>query len=203
MPGTRNEQPPARSPSRFLVLALVGERPEHGYAVGRRYEQRFGGLVPMGAHGVYRILDSLEQDGLVQGTRLQSDPMARRVGAPHVCYRITDAGECERRDWLLTPVRRARWRAELLARLDTGGVLDAGGLLELLNRYEQENNAEGRGLERRLAGLGGLSSGRTELLQRLVVEEQLQRSAAGSEWAWQARVELQEYGRTKDDGASA
>ncbi|GAA4991577.1 hypothetical protein GCM10023205_74680 [Yinghuangia aomiensis] len=73
---------------RWALLALIDERPGHGYELMTRLEDRFAGAYQASPGAVYPTLQLVEDEGLV---RLELDG-GRKV------FHITDAGRDEVRD---------------------------------------------------------------------------------------------------------
>lgn len=73
---------------RLALLALLAERPRHGYDLMRELEERSGGAYRASAGTIYPTLQQLEDEGLVSSERENG----KRV------YRLTEAGEREARD---------------------------------------------------------------------------------------------------------
>lgn len=100
------------SPGEWAVLALVAERPTHGWAVARALapDGEIGAVWTFPRALVYRALDTLlaggliEEKGVEEGTR---GPRRTIVGA-------TPAGRAEVRDWLTEPVGHVRDARSLL-----------------------------------------------------------------------------------------
>lgn len=74
-----------RGDVRAAVLALLTERPMHGYEMIQELEARTGGAWRPSAGSIYPTLQLLEDEGLVQGE--ESDGRRR--------YALTDAGRTE------------------------------------------------------------------------------------------------------------
>ncbi len=74
-----------RGDVRAAILALLAERPMHGYQVIQELEARSGGRWRPSAGSVYPTLQQLEDEGLVHG----DDVGGRRV------FDLTDAGRAE------------------------------------------------------------------------------------------------------------
>jgi DNA-binding PadR family transcriptional regulator len=89
------------------ILALVAERPSHGYQVKTDFEERTGGTWPLNIGQVYTTLARLERDGLV---RVVDDGDASRI-----VYGATDSGRAVVREWFSTPVRRTQAPRDELA----------------------------------------------------------------------------------------
>ena len=51
----------------MLILALVEDRPRHGYEIAKLIEQRSGGVLQFHVASLYPLLYRLEKRGLIQG----------------------------------------------------------------------------------------------------------------------------------------
>jgi DNA-binding PadR family transcriptional regulator len=91
-------------PLHHAVLALLADRPAHGYELKSSFEQAVG--EPWGGLNIghlYQILDRLGRDGLIESER-QPQP----VRPDRVVHRLTPAGRAELDRWLAEPSARAR-----------------------------------------------------------------------------------------------
>lgn len=101
--------------ARNVVLALVAEKPRHGWAVHRELspESDLGRAWSLSRQLTYRAIDNLENEGLLRRS-------ARRAGdgADKVLLSPTTAGRKHVLAWLDTPVAHVRHvRTELLVKL--------------------------------------------------------------------------------------
>jgi transcriptional regulator len=71
----------------LLVLALVEDRPRHGYEIGKLIEQRSGGVVQFHVASLYPLLYRLEKRGWIAGRWVEKAGQRRRR-----FYRITTEG---------------------------------------------------------------------------------------------------------------
>jgi transcriptional regulator len=71
----------------LLILALVEERPRHGYEIGRLIVERSRGALTYHIASLYPTLYRLEDAGLVEGRWVEKAGQRRRR-----YYRITPAG---------------------------------------------------------------------------------------------------------------
>lgn len=93
------------------LLALLAERPMHGYLLRQEFEARTGATWPLNIGQVYTTLTRLQRDGLVTEV---DEP--REDGS--VVYALTAAGRTEVEHWWQTPVERtAPARDELAIKL--------------------------------------------------------------------------------------
>jgi DNA-binding PadR family transcriptional regulator len=98
---------------RHAVLALLADRPAHGYEIKRGLEERFGSVVaPLNAGQVYTTLQRLQRDELV------ADDAVAQSGRPDKrVYRLTEAGERTLMEWLGAPSAPTRLRDDFFMKL--------------------------------------------------------------------------------------
>jgi len=85
----------------YLILAMVGEGINSGYAMRKEMNRMRGGRWSAESGSVYRVLRRLEQDALLAE--------ARRVGVPNrerTEYELTGTGEALLHSWLTFPPDR-------------------------------------------------------------------------------------------------
>ena len=71
----------------LLILAVLSDRPLHGYAIAREIERRCADALQVGEGALYPALRALEREGLVESAwETQPSGPARRI------YTLTDAG---------------------------------------------------------------------------------------------------------------
>jgi DNA-binding PadR family transcriptional regulator len=91
-------------PLHHAVLALLADKPAHGYELKSSFEQavgeQWGGL---NIGHLYQILDRLSRDGLIESQR-QPQP----VKPDRVVHSLTPAGQAELQRWLAEPSVRVR-----------------------------------------------------------------------------------------------
>jgi DNA-binding PadR family transcriptional regulator len=91
-------------PLHHAVLALLADKPAHGYELKNSFEQavgdQWGGL---NIGHLYQILERLSRDGLIESQR-QPQP----VKPDRLVHRITPAGRAALGDWLSEPSQRVR-----------------------------------------------------------------------------------------------
>src|SRR5699024_5952741 len=86
------------------LLALLYEKPRHGYELKTGFEELVQGMWPLNAGQVYTTLDRLERDNLVES--LGHDQKDRKQ------YTITDLGKEELWRWMKKPVGRSLLKDE-------------------------------------------------------------------------------------------
>ena len=77
------------------LLALLSQKPAHGYALKTRFENGTANAWPLNVGQVYTTLSRLERDGLVQLKESTSDEQI---------WKITTEGRRALKHWYLTPV---------------------------------------------------------------------------------------------------
>jgi DNA-binding PadR family transcriptional regulator len=95
----------------LLILALVEERPRHGYELGTLINRRSGGALSFHIASLYPTLYRLEKRGLIVGRWLEQPGQRRRR-----FYRITPEGR------RVLAEQRGMWGAFLLALVRVAGV---------------------------------------------------------------------------------
>jgi DNA-binding PadR family transcriptional regulator len=88
----------------YLILAMVGEGVNSGYAMRKQMNRMRGGRWSAESGSVYRVLRRLEQDQLVHE--------ARKVGVPNrerTEYDLTPQGDAVLQSWLTFPPDRAEF----------------------------------------------------------------------------------------------
>ena len=91
-------------PLQHAVLALLADRPAHGYELKASFEQavgdQWGGL---NIGHLYQILDRLSRDGLIESQR-----QPQQVKPDRLVHRLTPAGRAELGRWLAEAAVPAR-----------------------------------------------------------------------------------------------
>ena len=78
---------------KYAVLALIVEKPQHGYAVRNAFEARLSDVREIGYGQVYQVLAGLEKDGFIHG---ESPPR----GVRKIVYSATRRGQAALQAWL-------------------------------------------------------------------------------------------------------
>ena len=76
-----------RGSAELLILALVEQRPRHGYEISQLIEQRSDGTISFHTASLYPTLYRLEERGLIEGRWVEKAGQRRRR-----YYRLTPAG---------------------------------------------------------------------------------------------------------------
>src|SRR3712207_5200692 len=118
---------------RYPFLALLAERPAHGYELKQALEQRFGStLPPLNAGQIYTTLSRLERDGLVLGSDVPDDSRQKRV------YELTDDGRRVLAEWVDKPTPATRLRDEFFMKLVLAGDSGIADPRRLIERQRRE-----------------------------------------------------------------
>lgn len=115
-------EPPSLSLAEWIVLAVIGERPTHGFAVSAltSADGDLGRIWQIPRPAIYRALGRVEAAGLVT-----PDTVEPGRGPQRTIYAITPEGRDAVEAWLTTPVRHVRdVRSHLLMKL---ALLDRAG----------------------------------------------------------------------------
>jgi DNA-binding PadR family transcriptional regulator len=153
---------PSLSLAEWLVLCLVCEKPQHGFAIARQLgpEDDLGQVWRVPKPVVYRALQRLEHLGLVRTAEQQ----ASSQGPVRSLVDTTAAGRDLAASWLARPAGHNRdVRSELLAKL---ALLHRSGTdpQPLLNAQREQLIPVARALQDRLAAADGFD--RTLILWR-------------------------------------
>jgi DNA-binding PadR family transcriptional regulator len=131
-------------PLHHAVLALLADKPAHGYELKASFEdavgEQWGGL---NIGHLYQILDRLRRDGLVE-TERQPQP----IKPDRLVHHLTPAGRAELGRWLASPSERTRgyrddFFLKLMAAVHTG---DGAAVTGVLTRQRAHLLRELRGL---------------------------------------------------------
>lgn len=196
----------ARSPVTWLVLALLIERPSHGYEVSQRYDERFGSFAALSVPRIYAAIDRLRDAGMIEPIVLDPAKATRKQHLMRRSYRATAAGAQAYRRWVAERMRDDPQRPQLLARIASVGWLGLEAVLEVIDRYDRACTEELRSLP---TDSDQLELGRCspeELTEYLVTDQQRRELRARHDWATHARRVLQAHKRShtgQPDGDAA
>ncbi|HEY4278794.1 MAG TPA: PadR family transcriptional regulator [Conexibacter sp.] len=132
--------------TKHVVLGLLVERPGYGYDLGQRLDARLS-FLRLPENAVYRVLDRLEEDGLIEEIGERRVGRTRR-GAARVMYAATSDGQAQFKRWIATPSDRSVLRDELQAKLALADPEDLPELLAAAEAQARECLAELATLER-------------------------------------------------------
>lgn len=118
---------------RGALLGLVLERPGQGGDLANRLRIRLGETWKLDPNDVYRLLEGLQQEGLIE-TREE----ARRAnGRRTVTYHPTRRTAAALTTWIETLLPREPVRMSLQAKLSVARPQDAERMMQALREYEQ------------------------------------------------------------------
>jgi DNA-binding PadR family transcriptional regulator len=176
------------SPVDAAVLALVIERPGHGYEIWQRYDERFGSLMPVLISRIYKILGRLADNGLVERLPGAEDGS---VAQPKPKYAATPNGIRSHRTWIAEELQADPLRERVLQRILSTSAGDVTALLDVMSRYERvcidESSALTAAPTRSTHSAYAIVEG---LRQQLLYEEKRLILDAKSEWSAYARRQI-------------
>src|SRR6266478_6429111 len=88
---------------KYALLGILAKDQRHGYDLKDAFEESVGDFWTVNYGQIYRTLDRLERDGLVEW---HQEPQERRPDRK--VYRITPKGRTELEQWLVEPSSRPR-----------------------------------------------------------------------------------------------
>lgn len=77
-----------RGSTEMLILALVEDRPRHGYEIAKLIEERSDGVLQFHVASLYPLLYRMEKRGLIKGTWIEKTGQRRRR-----FYKLMPAGK--------------------------------------------------------------------------------------------------------------
>jgi DNA-binding PadR family transcriptional regulator len=134
--GPADEKPPrldAKAPIKSAALAILLEKPGHGYDVAKRINRRMGSWHIEAKH-IYEPLKQLERGGLVWSRK---EPIPEPPGYRKVYY-PTEAAKQARKGWFGSPPAMSVLRADIHARVAFSKEEDAPELLRALSEYRAD-----------------------------------------------------------------
>jgi DNA-binding PadR family transcriptional regulator len=140
------------------VLALLADKPAHGYELKSSFEQavgdQWGGL---NIGHLYQVLDRLARDGLIESER-----QPQQIKPDRLVHRLTPAGRAELDRWLAEPAIRAHgyrddFFLKVMAAARSGDQAALNGVLDR-QRAHLLRELHGLGKARGLAGDASVES---------------------------------------------
>ena len=120
---------------RGATLALIVERPGHGYELTNRLNRRLGPTWQIEPRQIYAILDDLTEACLVRSV---DDPNPDHPRMRRVVYHPTEQAQLTLRRWMQTELEPVPLRPNVVARITSATPGDAEELLRVLDDYETE-----------------------------------------------------------------
>lgn len=105
---------------RYAILTALTERTSSGIELTRRFDRSIGYFWPASHQQIYRELDKLLGDGLIE--QLETDAAPSR-GNPRV-FAVTPAGDAALREWARRVEPRPKMRDPLMVQFRAAAVLD-------------------------------------------------------------------------------
>ena len=159
------------TPVRWALLALLAQRPGHGYDLKQRFERSVGGVWPLNIGQVYDALRRLERDGLIR-------PSGEGTGERKP-FAATAAGSAAAESWLAEPVdASAPARDELAIRVL---VAHATGITDVAAMIQGEREGAMRRLQQ-LARRKGDAIARKDGAETALLDLLMLRVEAESRW---------------------
>jgi DNA-binding PadR family transcriptional regulator len=174
----------------WLVLALIVERPSHGYEIYQRYERRFAGFLPKSRSSIYEVLPRLKAEGMIESIVIEPDCPAGRQHESRNSYRATRMGAQAFRGWVAEWMRDDPQRLQLRARVASVCFLGVDAVLGVIDRYESDCMLEMKALP--ASDPDDEHRGVAELVESLVVDQRRREVRARIDWATRARRILQD-----------
>lgn len=120
--------------TRYAVLGLLIEQPDHGYQLTQRLQDRLGAPDVRRSY-VYELMKQLAGDELIQRTE---EPASIEHGAARVLYRATPKGVTHFEDWLGSSPATGPVREELHVKMVVSQRHDLPRLIDLTWQEERQ-----------------------------------------------------------------
>ena len=119
---------------KFVLLALLGRAPQHGYELKAAFEQLLGGTWVLNIGQVYTTLSRLEQDGLIEAEVVHQELLPDRK-----VFSLTLLGQKELEGWMDEPLAALiRLRDEVFLKVIAGTVSSPDRAPELIARQREQ-----------------------------------------------------------------
>jgi DNA-binding PadR family transcriptional regulator len=117
------------------TLALIVERPGHGYELAHRLNRRLGPTWQIDTKLIYSILDDLARHNLVMSVDEASPHRPRQT---RTVYHATEGASETLQQWMASELEVSPVRPDVIARISAASPGDADELLRVLDEYEGE-----------------------------------------------------------------
>ena len=119
---------------RYPILALLAEKPAHGYELKQIYDDKFGAVwPPINVGQIYNTLSALERDELVKSEEIPQRGSPRR----HV-YELTEEGRVTLHEWLEETSDSPTLKEEFIIKLILAYIAGTKNPLDIIDRQRQE-----------------------------------------------------------------
>lgn len=173
-------------------LAMLSERPMHGYQLRQEFERRTGGTWPLNIGQAYTTLARLQRDGLVAPVPDDDDDAPER-------FRLTDSGADQARVWWETAVGRDKPdRDELAIKLALAVTVPGVDVAAVVRRQRDATLRTLRALTRQKRDLDP----RADLARSLVLESQVFAAEAEVRWLDHVEASVAAHGPARAAGAA-
>jgi DNA-binding PadR family transcriptional regulator len=117
-----------RGPVQNALLALLSQRPRHGYELRELFEAALGGHWELNSGQIYSSLDRLARDGLVV-----EEGVERGAGPDKRLWSVTTEGRVALDRWFASPVQRDyRLKDEVFLKLMLALAMESGTARQVL-----------------------------------------------------------------------
>jgi DNA-binding PadR family transcriptional regulator len=164
------------------------EQPSYGYELKQRYEERFESWLPSSDSHLYKTLERLRDEHLIEQVAVEPSGMLQPRARMRQEYQATAAGLREYRGWISVLMSDGFQRTELLVRIVSSGMLGIGEMLAIVELYQENCLRQLSQLE--VPDVEHLAGRTTEEIANLLVAERQRRELqAERDWAtWARRV---------------
>jgi DNA-binding PadR family transcriptional regulator len=119
---------------RYPILALLAEKPAHGYELKQAFDDRFGAVwPPINVGQIYNTLSALERHALVK-----SEDVPQRGAPPRRVYELTDEGRRSLDEWVTAPSSNPTLKEESILKLVLAHVAGVADPMALVDQQRQE-----------------------------------------------------------------
>ncbi len=182
MVGTVVRSKTERGSVQNALLALLSQRPRHGYELRDLFEAALGGHWELNSGQIYSSLDRLARDGLVVEESVERDG-----GPDKRLWALTDEGKKELANWFNLPVQRDyRLRDEFYLKLMIALVMQPASARHILVVQRRELFRELHDLTARR----NLLDPRHQLARILLLDSAIMHTEAELRWLDMVEVRL-------------
>ena len=119
---------------RYPILALLAEKPAHGYELKQAFDERFGAVwPPINAGQIYNTLAALERDNLVIS---RDEP--QRGAPPRRVYELTEQGRAAFDSWVSEPSASPKLKEDFIVKLVLAHIAGTVDPMVLIDRQRRE-----------------------------------------------------------------